>query len=284
MHQQAAVKPKHEIDAALVRASQDEIAQAMASHSRPVLKFSGGKDSLACLYLLRPYWDRLTVLWANTGDPYPETVEQMAEVRQMVGRFVEVAGPGNVQRHGVDRTFPSDMVPWDATPIGRFVQPASAPNFTIHSFGDCCWVNMWQPMQQAIAQLGCDLVIRGERDSERYRPPVVSGMHDPQNGGTQLLPIYRWSKEDVFAFLRGEGVEIPRQYAYGMGSFDCLHCTAVLIENGNKLRYLRDFHPMVAVEYEHRLRLIHDEQERHMRLTKIALGELEPAGEEGLGD
>jgi len=273
-----------QINPALVRASQEEIAQAMATHKRPVLEFSGGKDSLACLYLLRPYWDRLTVLWANPGDPYPETVEQMARVRGLVWHFVEVAGPGYVRQHGAARAYPADMVPWDATPMGRFVQPASAPNFTIHSFGECCSANVWVPMQQKIQELGADLVIRGERESEQYRPPVTSGMNSPENGGTQLLPIFGWSKADVFAYLDAEGAPIPRQYAYGMGSLDCLHCTAALLEGGNKLRYLREFHPAAAAEYERRLRLIQSEQERHARLMKIALGEMEPADQEGMGD
>ncbi|WP_249207126.1 hypothetical protein [Burkholderia cenocepacia] len=69
-----------------------------------------------------------------------------------------------------------------------------------------------------------------------------------------------------------------------MGSLDCLHCTAYLDENGGKLRYLRDFHPKVAVEYERRLRLIHGEQDRQMRLTKIALGELDSFDGEGESD
>lgn len=69
-----------------------------------------------------------------------------------------------------------------------------------------------------------------------------------------------------------------------MGSLDCLHCTAHLAEAGGKLPYLRDFHPDVAVEYERRLRLIQSEQERHARLVKIALGELEPSTGEGIAD
>jgi len=34
-----------------------------------VLQLSGGKDSLACLYLLKPKWDDLIVAWVNTGAP-----------------------------------------------------------------------------------------------------------------------------------------------------------------------------------------------------------------------
>lgn len=273
----------HIFDPGLRKAAQREIAKAMARHQKPVLKFSGGKDSLACLYLLRPWWSRVTVLWANSGDPYPETVEQMKHIRELVPNFVEVSGPGCVRWHGREQTYPTDMVPWTASAVGRLCSPGS-PRFVLHSTIDCCWVNVWAPMQKKIRELGADLVIRGERESEAYRPPITNGMIDPDNGGTQLIPIRRWSKGDVFSYLRAEGVEVPRQYAYGMGSLDCLHCTGHLGEAGGKLRYLRDFHVDVAVEYERRLRLISSEQERHMRLTKIALGELEASNGEGNGD
>jgi 3'-phosphoadenosine 5'-phosphosulfate sulfotransferase (PAPS reductase)/FAD synthetase len=51
---------------------------------KAVLQFSGGKDSLACLLLLRPWWDRLTVMWVNTGAAFPETLELMEAVRSRV--------------------------------------------------------------------------------------------------------------------------------------------------------------------------------------------------------
>lgn len=277
------MREEADIDVGLVEAARAEIGQAMGTHRRPVLKFSGGKDSLACLYLLRPWWGRLTVLWANAGDPYPETVEQMERIRQFVPGFIEIAGPGFVRGHAIEQTFPADMVPWTASPVGRLCTPG-APRFTLHSTLECCAANVWTPMRDKLAELGADLVIRGERESEAHRPPVTHGIVDPQNGGMQLMPIRGWSQDDVFAYLRAEGVEIPRQYAYGMGSLDCLFCTAHLGEAGNKLRYLRDFHPDVAVEYERRLRLIQSEQEQHVRQMRIALGELEPVGDKGLLD
>ncbi|WP_454845314.1 phosphoadenosine phosphosulfate reductase domain-containing protein [Ralstonia thomasii] len=269
--------------AALVQTAQDEIAEAMETHSYPVLKFSGGKDSLACLYLLRPYWYRVTVLWANPGDPYPETVELMEHVAKMVPNFLEVPGPGYVKSHAAQQTYPADVVPWSATPLGRACIPGS-PMFKLHSPMECCAYNVWAPMQSIIKELGYDLVIRGERETEAHRPPIVHGMFDAQNGGTQLMPIRAWSKDEVLAYLRSQGVEVPRQYAYGMGSLDCMHCTAFLAEARGKLRYLRDFHPDAAVEYERRLRLIRSEQEHHIRLTKIALGDIEAVGNEGVND
>lgn len=259
-----------------------EIDAGMQKHTRPALMFSGGKDSLACLYLLRPWWDRVLVIWGNAGDPYPETVEQMERIRQTVPSFIEVAGPGYIHGHGPEQTYPADMVPLTATAMGRELE-ASAPRFKIHSRFDCCMANVWIPLHNKVNELGVDLMIRGDRDAEALTNHAIRAGRNP-NGGSYLCPIRRWSKDEVLSYLEAEGVEIPRSYAYGMGSPDCLHCTAWLNENGGKLRYLRDFHPQAAIEYERRLRLIQSEQERHMRLMKIALGEAESVDGEGTGD
>ena len=50
-------------------------------HDLIALQLSGGRDSIACLYLLKPYWDRLTVYWLDTGAAFPETVSLMQQVR-----------------------------------------------------------------------------------------------------------------------------------------------------------------------------------------------------------
>ncbi|AGK48329.1 phosphoadenosine phosphosulfate reductase family protein [Burkholderia thailandensis MSMB121] len=265
----------------LVDAAREEIDRAMAACRRPCLQFSGGKDSLACLYLLRPYWGRLTVIWSSRSDAYPEARELFEDVRRKVHDVIEVGGDEQ-WRAASANTWPTDCVPARATWFGRMVEPTD-DGFGLVNRYDCCLANFWQPMAAAVAAGGFDLVIRGQRDDEAKRAPFASGACDG-DGRAYVLPIQHWTKRDVIAYLQAEGIEIPRQYGYGMASLDCLHCTAYLDENGGKLRYLRDFHPQAAVEYERRLRLIHGEQERHMRLTKIALGELDPLEGEGEGD
>ena len=42
---------------------------------KTALQFSGGKDSLACIHLMRSHWDTLTVYHVDTGDLLPEVRE-----------------------------------------------------------------------------------------------------------------------------------------------------------------------------------------------------------------
>jgi 3'-phosphoadenosine 5'-phosphosulfate sulfotransferase (PAPS reductase)/FAD synthetase len=279
-HMVDSVASNHQLNPELLRATQQEIAAAMEKHSRVLLQSSFGKDSLACFYLLRPWWDRLTVMWSSRGDAYPEVREMFERIRPMVLNVAEVSG--NAKAHADMGIYPVDLVPVRKTWFGRTVEPSNDPFVLAYRY-DCCLENFWKPMAQATEAGGFDLVVRGQRDSESKRAPYSSGMVDP-GGRTYLLPLQHWSKQDVFAYLRAEGVEIPRQYAYGLASLDCVGCTAYLDENGGKLRYLREFHPDAAVEYEVRLRLIQGAQEREARLMRVALGEADPVGEEGCGD
>ena len=61
-------------------------------HDRVALQISGGKDSLAVLHAMQPWWDRLCVFWTNPGNPFPETVALMEKIKAEVPFFGEVAG------------------------------------------------------------------------------------------------------------------------------------------------------------------------------------------------
>lgn len=216
-------------------------------HQRIALQFSGGRDSLACLYLMRPYWDRLTVYWCDTGAAYPETIALMQQIREMVPNFAVIEGrqPQVVSEFGI----PSDIVPVNATPIGRFVG-GEAP--LIQDRYSCCIRSMMQPTLERMLADGITLIIRGQKAKDRLKSQVRSGeVHD---GIEYLFPIEDWDHRKVMRFLSDEGAPIPRFYEMLNGMPDCMTCSAWWEEGAAK--YLRRYHHAQYVENQKRLDII----------------------------
>jgi 3'-phosphoadenosine 5'-phosphosulfate sulfotransferase (PAPS reductase)/FAD synthetase len=221
-------------------------------HDKIVLQFSGGKDSLACLLLTKQWWDKITVMWTNTGDAFPETIEQMARIKSIVPHFLEVKTdqPSQIRNHG----WPSDVVPVKATEFGRILtQDDDEP--VIQGYPICCNANIWKPMFEATLRLGATLVLRGTRKDDGRR--ATKSQTEVMNGVTFHHPIWDWPATEVFEFVQDRGF-LPRHYRETETSLDCMHCTAYLHENALKMRYLERAYPDVSEEVQRRLRVIRD--------------------------
>lgn len=233
--------------------------------SKAVLQFSGGKDSLACLYLMRPYWDMLTVMWCNTGAAFPETIELMSRIRAMVPHFIEVRGdqPAHIAQMGL----PADIVPVRNSAVGKMFHPSDG--VLLQSYLECCLGSFWLPMQNATVDLGAKIIIRGQRKADARRAPIYSGY--VENGIMIRLPIEKWSEQQVFDYLRRKGIEIPAHYEYTKSSIDCWSCTAFADESNGKMRYMRDKHPAMWEELRGRLRLVVEAAQHELDYVKANL-------------
>jgi 3'-phosphoadenosine 5'-phosphosulfate sulfotransferase (PAPS reductase)/FAD synthetase len=212
-------------------------SRPLGCHTKTVLQCSGGLDSLACLYLLRPRWDELTVMWVNAGAAFPETLQQMAEIRELVPHFIEVRSnqPANIAQYG----FPSDLLAaWDM-PDGRIADDARTRR--MQSPMTCCAANLWLPAMHATNLQGATLVIRGQRAEEAKKSPLRSGA--VVDGIEYWFPIEDWSRSEVRTYLTREGVPIPAHYDYVDSSLDCMTCTAYVGENVGKFEYMKLRHP-----------------------------------------
>jgi len=240
----------HPEDPAWIAAERARMAEIVARHERIVLQFSGGKDSLASLYMVRDHWAKITVAWANSGDVFPETVALMNAVRALVPHFAEIKSdqPAQIAALG----WPVDLIPVKRTPLGRILHRHDAP--IMQGYPLCCAANIWEPMRQFVAETKATLIIRGAKHADGRKGPEVDGSY--RAGLEFLLPVYGWSHEQVFAFLRREGVEIPEHYNFGTTSVDCRHCRAFLDENAAKMRFMRERHPADFAELQVRLREI----------------------------
>ena len=234
-----------------------EVESAFERHARIAFQFSGGRDSTAALYLLRPYWGRMRVYHVDTGDQFPETQAVVSEVeKDLPARIHRVFGDVFAVRaaHGL----PSDLVPVDNTEFGRLV---SGRGFKYSGRYECCARTLMAPMQRQMIEDGVTLVIRGQRDDEYATPPKRSGDSGPEF--ELLYPIQTWSADDVDRFIRNNNLPVAPFYARGMKrSPECMGCTAWWDEG--RTAYLKDYHPVRFVEYRKNVQVLRAEIARQL--------------------
>ncbi|CAN5783160.1 sulfate adenylyltransferase subunit CysD [soil metagenome] len=190
------------------------IREAVAESERPVLLFSGGKDSALVLRLAVKafYPARLPfpVMHVDTGHNFPEVLEFR------------------------DRT----VTELDAELIVASVQDSIDAGRVVEETGPYASRNRLQiePLLAAIQQHKFDAVFGGARRDEekaRAKERVFSfrdgfGQWDPKNQRPELwslyngqhrqgehvrvFPISNWTELDVWQYIRDEGVELPTIY------------------------------------------------------------------------
>lgn len=224
-------------------------------HSKIALQLSGGKDSLACLYLMRPYLDRIAVYWLNTGRTFPETEQTIKAVREFIPHFVEIASDVEVvhQQFGI----PSDIVPASATQFGRMVGH-NAP--LIQDRYSCCLQTIMRPMHDRMFADGVTLIIRGQRNDDELRPPIHSGYIEA--GIEYLFPVEDWTAKQVLTYLDKQKAPIPRFYEMLDEAPDCMTCSAWWEKGAAK--YLKRYHYTEYQDVQKRLETINHAVSEHI--------------------
>lgn len=198
-------------------------------HEKIALQFSGGKDSLAVLHLMEPYWDKLTVYFLDSGEAPYETLRLVKSVRDMVPRFKYVRGRIKETRE-------------------MFGDPSEETRFT------CCYLSIMVPMGRQMKADGITLIIRGQKEADKQKGPLKSGHIE---GGIEFLyPIEDWTDEMVFDYLREKNIPIPPFYREGvLFTPDCLFCTAWREYHGQE--YVMRHYPQIASELTRRMKEVY---------------------------
>lgn len=224
------------------------------------LQFSGGKDSLACLYLLRPFLSDLTVYWCDTGDGCPETRAVVEALRERIPRFVEVQS--DVRQWRRTHGFPTDLVPADHHWLG---QQYGMSAFPLTNRFDCCMANLMIPLHDRMVADGVDVVIRGTKLCDTGRVPAEGRV--PGAPYDVLLPVRDWSHAQVFAYL--ESVGAPRNAIYdhfkAISAPECMGCTAWW--GDGKAQYFLAQHPEQVDQYRANLQALADAA--HVQLAEL---------------
>lgn len=188
------------------------IREAVAELERPVLLFSGGKDSAVLLYLAaKAFWPGrvpFPLLHVDTGHNFAEV---LAYRDRMVDQFGVRLLVARVQDYIDD---------------GRLLERADGTRNPLQTL----------PLLDAIAEHRFDAVFGGgRRDEEKARAKerVVSlrdefGQWDPRNQRPELwslynprhrpgehvrvFPLSNWTELDVWNYIDAEGIELPDLY------------------------------------------------------------------------
>jgi sulfate adenylyltransferase subunit 2 len=188
------------------------IREVVAEFERPVLLFSGGKDSVVVLHLVtKAFWPGkvpFPVLHVDTGHNFPEVIEFRDRTVEKLGLRLEVA---SVQDY-IDRGVLQERPDGTRNPLQTL------------------------PLLDAIAAGKHDAVFGGARrdeDKARAKERIISlrdefGQWDPRNQRPELwnlyngrhlpgqhvraFPISNWTELDIWRYIEREGIELPPLY------------------------------------------------------------------------
>lgn len=147
---------------------------------KTVLQFSGGRDSIALLYLMEPFWDGIEVVWANSKDPSDELMALMAEVQALVPHFMVACGDAKAYRAE------------QGEPTGR-------------SWMRCCGANIWNPMAELMRVKEVKTIIRGSKKVDPMN--VIAPNHVDVNGAMYMMPLWDWTDEKVEGYITGRALK-----------------------------------------------------------------------------
>lgn len=226
------------------------------------LHFSGGKDSLACLYLFSEHLNDITVYWLNTGDGCPETLEVINHVRSFIPKFVEVKT--DVKAWRKSNGIPSDLVPISAHPVSI---AHGIDGVKLSNRFDCCYANLMAPMHLKMIEDGVDCVIRGTKLCDTGKVPAEGKQDDYY----VMLPIKDWTHQDVFNYLALVGAPYNKIYDHykSISAPECFGCTAWW--DDGKAAYFKALHPERLTEYRASLEQIKAALKTHLADLEVEL-------------
>jgi sulfate adenylyltransferase subunit 2 len=188
--------------------------EVAAEFERPVLLFSGGKDSIVLLRLaekaFRPARFPVPILHVDTGHNFPEVIEFrdrrvrelgerliVASVQESIdsGRAVEETGPG-ASRNRLQTVTLLDAIAangFDAALGGaRRDEERARAKERVFSFRDD--MGQWDPKNQRPELWNL------------FNGRVRKGEH------VRVFPLSNWTELDVWRYIAAEGLEVPRIY------------------------------------------------------------------------
>ena len=212
-HLRAATAPRRLTQLETLEAEAIHIFREVAGEfERPVVLFSGGKDSVVMLHLARKaFWPApvpFTLLHVDTGHNFPEVIDYRDAVvaehrlRLVVASVQDAIDAGSVRERPDGSRNALQTVPLlDAITTHRFDAV----------FGGGRRDEEKARAKERVFSLRDEL---GQWDPRRQRPELwdlYNGRHSPGEH-VRVFPLSNWTELDVWRYIEREGIELPTIY------------------------------------------------------------------------
>lgn len=190
------------------------LREVAAQFERPVLLFSGGKDSITlvhlCLKAFAPAKIPFPLLHVDTGHNFPEVLEYRDRMVERIGAKLIVRNVGD--------TIKAKKL---KEPGGKFPSRNALQSYTlldaIEEFQfDACIGGARRDEEKARAKERIFSIRNefGQWEPKRQRPELWNQYNGRINKGenVRVFPISNWTEQDVWGYIKREEIPLPSIY------------------------------------------------------------------------
>lgn len=259
------------------------------------VSFSGGKDSLVLLHLVRSIYPDVPAVFANTGIEFPEQVKfvrtfpNVTEVHPIkhfpkilhdngivypskeVAMYIKAAKGGAT--YAVNGLKGFDKEGKENRYKSRFKKWAYLMDCGVKISPDCCELMKERPMRDYEKQNGKSPII-GTRAEESFRRAVgwmKSGCNSFADNHAKSTPLALWLESDVLRYIDKNGIKLSPMYTDGgMRRTGCMFCPVPIAHaDYSNIEYARTHHPKMyeTIMIKHGLKRILELAQENKQLS-----------------
>ncbi len=177
---------------------------------RIVFTTSFGIEDQAIAHAIFEQGFEIDVVTLDTGRLFPQTYEVWAQTERLYGRPIRAFCPDResveslVARQGIDGFYDS-----------------------VDARRACCAIRKVEPLRRALGN--ATAWITGLRsDQSVHRGGTAFAVEDPHHRLIKVSPLFDWTREQVFAFIRDHRVPYNSLHDRGFASIGCAPCTRAI--------------------------------------------------------
>jgi len=240
-----------------IRLTNFVIKEALDKHERPVIAWSGGKDSTVLLFLSLRQKPDIDVVWINTGVEYPECVKFIRKISsewklnfheakpemtfwQVVEKYgYPFFGKGNSRGYWFNR-----VNLWKRkgrNELARIIEVTRAST-------ECCRILKERPASKIYQKLNTDCILLGNIVSESHQRFLIWAkkggyFYSSSEKRWKVWPLSIWTEGDVWKYHELYNIPYCSIYDKGHRRNGCWPCLMDIKFPDNHLQSLRRSHP-----------------------------------------